>query len=251
MKRKAAALGIGLMLLLPTAGRAADLDFHLSYGRWTFSPFTSLVERETENLIKNELVRFVDTFLPRDAFSTLQTIDMSSSGQIVSFTLWYNINRFSLGLETGLFEFNLPYTISAEQSIQFLNNELLGVYTEGSGEVRLSSVTFSLLTRWAVLSSPRFKLYLRAGMNLLPYAGEVSLDQRTVVETPLGDAEYTGRFSETIKNIRDWDEDIPTLLVSPTFGVNFQYNPMPRLGIFIGLSIHEGTFISAGICFSL
>lgn len=243
--------GLLLLFFMTVPARAEKVEFHLAYGGWSFSPFGTLVEREAENLIKDELTRLVDSLLPSDMFSTFESIDISSSGQMVSLTLWYNLGRFSLGLESDYFKFNLPFTISAEQSVNFLNTELLGIRTEGSGELRLSSVMFSFLTRWAVWRSPRFKLYLRGGLNLMPFDGEINLDQRTTIATPLGVSEYNGSLSETVKNIRGWDEDIPSLLFAPSFGVNFQYNPLPRLGVFVGLAVHEGLYIAAGLALLL
>ncbi|GAG64217.1 unnamed protein product, partial [marine sediment metagenome] len=61
------------ILILVSVVQAGDLEFQLSYGRWTMSPFVSYVERETENLIKTELIRLLDPFLPRDMYSTFQS----------------------------------------------------------------------------------------------------------------------------------------------------------------------------------
>jgi len=242
----------GLILLgLVLPGRAQKVEFHLSYGGWSFSPFTSLVERETENLVKEELTRLVDSVLPSDVFSTFENIDISSSGRMAALTMWVNWGRFSLGLESDYFEFNLPFTISAEQSVEFLNTQLLNVRTRGSGEVRLHSVMFSFLTRWAVVSTSRFHLHLRGGINLMPFDGEISLDQRTVITTPLGDSEFSGVLSETVKNIRGWDEDIPSLLFAPSFGVNLQYDLLPRLGVFAGLAVHQGLYAAVGLAVTL
>lgn len=252
MKTKKIIAASGLIFFCLTIPCIAQkVEFQLSYGGWSFSPFATLVEREAENLIKDELTRVVDTVFAPDVFSTFESIDISSSGRIAALTMWVNWERFSLGLESDYFEFSLPFTISAEQSVSFFATELLNVQTDGHGEVHLHSVMFSFLTRWAVVSSPRYKLFLRGGLNLMPFDGEISFDQRTVVATPLGNAEYSGAYSETIKNIRGWDEDIPALLFAPSFGINFQYNPIPRLGVFAGVAIHQGWYVSAGLAVTL
>lgn len=252
MKTKKITAASGLILLiLSIPCFAQKVEFQLSYGGWSFSPFTTLVEREAENLIKDELTRVVDTVFAPDVFSTFESIDISSSGHMAALTMWINWGRFSLGLESDYFEFTLPFTISAEQSVNFFATELLNVRTEGGGEVRLNSVMFSFLTRWAVVSTPRYKLFLRGGLNLMPFDGEISFNQRTVIATPLGNTEYAGVYSETIKNIRGWDEDIPALLLAPSFGINFQYNPFPRLGVFAGLAIHQGMYVAAGLAVTL
>jgi hypothetical protein len=233
----------------PCAFGENGFDLELSYGRWSLSPYTSLAERETENLIKRELTRVVDSFLPNDVFSSLESIDLSSSGQMVSFTLWYRFNRLALGLKTDYFEFLMPFSISAQQSISFLDFALVDVRTEGRGEVRLSSVMLSFLARWEVLASSKFQLYLQGGLNVLPYSGEIYFTQTTTVRTPLGDAEYSGDFSETIKNIRSWDEDIPSLLWAPVFGAKIRYVIHPRVGLFLDMAFAQGTVLSAGLSF--
>ncbi len=243
---------LGLLLCLgvvPCAFGAHGFDLELSYGRWSLSPYTSLAERETENLIKRELTRVVDSFLPNNVFSSLESIDLSSSGQMVSFTLWYRFNRFALGLKTDYFEFLMPFSISAEQSLSFLDFALVDVRTEGRGEVRLSSLMLSLLARWEVIASSKFQLFLQGGLNALPYAGEISLTQTTTVATPLGDAVYSGDLSETIENIRSWDEDIPAFLWAPVFGAKARYALHPRVGLFLDLAFAQGTILSAGLSF--
>jgi len=236
---------------LPLQSWAGKFDIQLSYGRWTASPFGSLLERETENMIKNELTRLMDTVLPPSAFSTLEDVSLSSSGHVVSLSLWYKFNQFSLGVRGGYFKYDLPYTIRAEQSIAFLGYDLVNVRTEGSGTVNLNSVMFSLLARWEVLHSHKFRLHVHGGVTLIPYDGDMSLNQTTVVQTPLGDVNYTGSFSETIQNIRSWDDDIPSLLFAPTFGLDVQYDIHTRIGVFLGLAFAEGTVLSAGLTFAL
>ena len=237
--------------LFPSLLTAEGFDLQLSYGRWTLSPYTSLVERESENLIKRELTRLVDSILPQDVFSTFEDINLSSSGEMVSCSLWYRFNRFSLGLKGDYFEFDMPFTLSAEQSITFLDIELANVRTEGRGEVRLSALMVSLLARWEVLALSRFSLFVQGGLSALPYDGEVYLDQHTVIGTPLGDLEYSGDLSETIDNIRSWDEDIPSVLWAPVFGISGRYLVYRGLGVFLDVGFSQGTVVAAGLSFRL
>lgn len=251
MKNMAPAGMLFCALLLPSSLAAEGFDLRLSYGRWSLSPFTSLVERESENLIKRELTRLVDSVLPQDVFSTFEDIDLSSSGQMVSCSLWYRFDQFSLGIKGDYFEFTMPFSLSAEQSLTFLDIELADVRTEGRGEVRLSALMVSLLARWEVLSLPRFSLFVQGGLSAMPYAGEVSLDQHTVIKTPLGDLEYSGDLSETIDNIRSWDEDIPSVLWAPVFGISGRYAVYRGLGMFLDLGFSQGTVVAAGLSFRL
>jgi hypothetical protein len=86
---------------------------------------------------------------------------------------------------------------------------------------------------------------------LIPYDGDMTLDQTTRVQTPLGDVVYTGSFSETIQNIRTWDEDIPKLLFAPTFGLSAQYDIHSKIALLLGIAFAEGTVLSAGLNFAL
>ena len=241
------------ILILVSVVQAGDLEFQLSYGRWTMSPFVSYVERETENLIKTELIRLLDPFLPRDMYSTFQSVDLSSSEEILAFSLWYNFGKgsFSLGLKGEYFDFILPYSIYSEQSVNIFDYQLTRMETNGQGEVRLNSVILSLLSRWEIFSQSKFRFYLFGGLTLLPYNGEISLEQTTLLQTPVGDISYDGIYSETINTIRGWDDSIPSYLLSPTFGISLKYNLGRRLGIIADLYISQGTFLAAGLSFTL
>jgi len=240
-------------LIMVSVVQAGDLEFQLSYGRWTMSPFVSFIERETENLIKSELTRLLAPILPRDVYSTFQSVDLSSSGEILAFSIWYNFgkSRFSLGLKGEYYDFKLPYSINSEQSVNIFDYQLIQMETKGQGEVSLNSVMFSLLSRWEIFSMSKFRFYLFGGLTLLPYNGEISLEQTTLLQTPVGDISYDGIYSETIKNIRSWDDSIPSLLISPAFGICLKYDLVKRLGIIVDIYISQGTFISAGLALRL
>ena len=217
------------------------------------SPFVSFVERETENLIKSELTRLLDPIFPRDVYSTFQSVDISSSGEILTFSIWYNFgkSRFSLGFKGEYFNFKLPYSINSEQSVNIFDYQLISMETNGQGEVRLNSVMLSLLSRWRIFSLSKFRFYLFGGLTLLPYSGEISLEQTTLLQTPVGDISYDVIYSETINTIRGWDDSIPSYLLSPTFGISLKYNLGRRLGIIADLYISQGTFLAAGLSFTL
>ena len=241
------------ILILVSVVQAGELEFQLSYGRWTMSPFVSFVERETENLIKSELTRLLDPIFPRDVYSTFQSVDISSSGEILTFSIWYNFgkSRFSLGFKGEYFNFKLPYSINSEQSVNIFDYQLISMETNGQGEVRLNSVMLSLLSRWRIFSLSKFRFYLFGGLTLLPYSGEISLEQITLLQTPVGDISYDGNYSETIKNIREWDDSVPSLLISPVFGICLKYDLARRLGIIVDLNISQGTFVAVGLSITL
>ena len=110
---------VTILVTLPPPCRAGRFDIQLSYGLWSASPFGSLIERETENMIRSELERLLNSVLPPSAFSTLEDVSLSSSGHQAALSLWYRFNTFSLGIRGAYFRYKLPYTIQLEQSIAF------------------------------------------------------------------------------------------------------------------------------------
>ncbi|MFC2170159.1 hypothetical protein ACFLRM_06330, partial [Acidobacteriota bacterium] len=62
-----------IILLLPSIIQAEKFDIQVSYGIWTLSPFTTIIEHESEDLIKQEFLEIVRPFLPEDIFSTFQS----------------------------------------------------------------------------------------------------------------------------------------------------------------------------------
>ena len=83
--------GLTLFLILAILTQAQGVEFQLTYGRWSLSPFTTIVERESENMVRESYRRFVEDFLPGLALSSfLSRIELSSSGQYFSFAFWYS-----------------------------------------------------------------------------------------------------------------------------------------------------------------
>ena len=231
---------------------AGNFELQLSYGRWSLSPFTTILEKESENLVKEGLKQAVDPVLPRYTQSIIQSnIDFSSSGQFVGLNLWYNFknSRFSLGFKGNYINFSLPYEIMSQQTIDFLNFNLVKLDLQGNGEVHLRSGTLSFLGRWAPLSSPVFKWWFYGGVILYFYEGDVGIQQKIVLDTPIGDLSYAGSFDHTIKDMRDLSEDIPASFFSPEFGSQFQYAFHEHLGLIIDISLSQGSFFSGGIYF--
>ena len=229
---------------------AGNFEFQLSYGRWSLSPFTTILEKESENLVKEGLKQLVDPLLPRYTQSIIQSnIDFSSSGQSVSMNFWYNFksNRFSLGFKGNYINFSLPYMMLSQQTIDFLNFTLVKLDLQGDGEVNLRSGTLSLLGRWAPVSGSVFKWWFYGGVILYFYEGDVSIQQKIVLDTPIGDLSYAGSFDHTIEEMRKISEDIPASFFSPEFGTQVQYAFHRHLGLYIDISVSQGSFFSGGI----
>ena len=240
------------LLLTASLSQGEQYEFQISYGRWSLSPFTTLLEKESENLVKEGLKQLVDPILPRYTQSLIQSnIDFSSSGQFISLNFWYNFknNRFSLGIKGDYIDFSLPYLMVSYQNVDFLNFSLVKLKLNGNGEVNLRSETLSLLGRWAPLSGSAFKWWFYGGVTLFFYEGDVEIRQEIELETPVGDFNYEGSFDHTIKDMRRLNDDIPAFFFSPEFGTQFQFVFHKNLGLILDASLSQGSYLSAGLFF--
>jgi hypothetical protein len=251
---KVRGIAIGIFLLSGAAfGQTRSFDIQLSYGGWTLSPFRTIVERECEDLIRNEFSKLVGSAISEVLLSpVLSNLDLSSSGHFFSLALWYRIgrSRFSAGVRGDYFNFRVPYSLSVEESLEILGYPLVTLKGEGRGTVRLNGLAVSFLGRWTTLSTRRVDLSLQTGLLLLPFQGEIFLDQTTALSTPLGDFRYSGSFDHTFVEVRELGLDVPSLIVSPTFGIEFRYRFTAEAGIFINTTTAQGAFFAGGLFFS-
>ena len=243
-----------LFLLLSDISEAGKLELQISYGRWTLSPFTTVIERESEDLIRNELQRLLSPSYPENVFSLLSSpkVDLGSSGYFVSLAVWYNYENspFSLGLKGQYFDFRMPFSAFLDQSFTILGQELIKIETQGEGDLNLSSFTASVLGRWTFLLQPKFQISVFGGLNIFPYKGTIDLDGQVLIRSPLGDVLYRQSDSPTLDEVRQWDDQLPSLLVSPELGLSFQYRFTRKMGVFIDVAIFQGASISLGMFFS-
>jgi hypothetical protein len=247
-------IAIGIFLLSGAAfGQTRPFDIQLSYGGWTLSPFRSVVERECEGLIRNEFAKLVGSAIPEAfLFPFLSNVDLSSSGHLLSLALWHRFgnSRFSAGVRGDYFAFRLPYSLSVEESFKLPGFPPTTLKGQGRGTVRLNGLAVSFLGRWTALSTRRLDLSLHGGLLLLPFQGDVSLDQTTALETPLGDISFSGRFDHTIDQVRDLGFRVPSLIVSPALGIELRCRLAAGAGIFIDATAAQGTFFTGGLFFS-
>lgn len=240
--------------MAPVLARANRIDIQISYGGWTLSPFVSILENESEDLIRREYARLMETVIPGYVYSTfLSDVNLSSSGHFYSLALWYNFrnSRFSAGLKAEYFDFRLPFFVNFEQSIDFLGYQLVSLSTEGEGNVAFKSTAFSMLGRWAALSGSTLKLYLKGGITLLPLNGRLFISQNTLIQTILGDLTYEGDFNNTLEQIRQWNSSLPSLIISPSLGIQGELKVWKHIGLFLDLTLSQGGFLCAGLSFFL
>ncbi len=252
MKVRGIVIGI-LLLSLSAFGRTRPFDIQLSYGGWSLSPFRSLVERECENLIRNEFDKMIGAAIPNVLLSPfLSSLDLSSSGRYFSLALWHRFggSRFAAGVRGDYFYFRVPYSLSVQESIELPGIPLAAMDGHGRGAIRLNGLAVSLLGRWTALSTRRADVSLQAGLMMLPFRGRIDLDHTISVETPLGDLHYSGSFEHTFDEVRALGLDVPSLILSPSLGLEARCRLSAQAGIFVGASLSQGTFYSGGLVFS-
>ncbi|GAF90973.1 unnamed protein product, partial [marine sediment metagenome] len=180
-------------------------------------------------------------------------INLSSSGKSLDLSLWYEVghSKFSLGLKGQVYSFQLPYSLDSVQSISFLGFPLIELETQAEGDINLQSIVLSPLARWTTLSSENFKLSLYGGFAIFHYNGDYILDGDVLVRSPLGDFEFHGEESQSIEELREWSDRIPSWMLSPSLGMVMQYNLTKEFGLLLDVSLSHGFFFSAGMFFAI
>lgn len=251
---KVRGIAIGVFLLSTMAiGQARSFDIQLSCGGWALSPFRTVIERECENLIRNEFDKLVGTAIPGVFLSPfLSNLDLSSSGYFFSLGLWYRFgrSRFSAGVRSDYFDFRVPYTLSVEESLEMPGFPLATLKGQGRGTIRLNRLAVSFLGRWTPLSTRRTDVSLQAGLQMLPFQGEIKLDHSISLLTPLGDLRLSGSFDHTLVQIREMGLNVPSLIVSPSLEIELRYRLAAEAGIFINTTLAQGTYYAGGLFFS-
>lgn len=243
-----------LIFFLALNLQAEKINIQISYGGWSLSPFITSVEKESERIIGDELFYIVNTLLPGAALSAFRSdINLSSSGKSLDLSLWYKIGQsnFSLGLKGQYYSFQLPYSLDSVQSISFLGFPLIELEAQAEGDINLQSIILSPLAQWTTLSNENFKLSIYGGFAIFHYDGDYNLDGNVLVRSPLGDFEFHGEASQSIDELREWSDRIPSWMLSPSFGMQMQYNLTKEFGLLLDVSLSHGFFFSAGVFFAI
>lgn len=251
MKAKGTVLAI-LILAGTALGQARPFDIRVSYGGWSLSPFRSIVERECERVIKSEFNKLVESVISADLLTSfLSTIDLSSSGHFFSLSASYRFgeSRVSAGVRGDYFDFRVPYSLSVAESVEIWGFPLASLNGQGAGTVRLSGFAVSIFGRWTPLMTRRSDLSLHAGLMMLPFQGKIGLDVTAMLGTPLGDLQYSGSFDDSFDQIRELGLDLPSIIFSPTVGLEFRYRFTRDIGAFIDATLAQGSFVSGGLFF--
>ncbi len=254
MLRKGIAAGIAAVLAVslaagPASG-AASVEIRVGFGGWTLEPLRSTIETRCEEMIQAEFFKLLNSVLPSWFLTPVQTaIESTSSGRTFYAEVWIPLrtNRLAVGLRGDAFDFRIPFTASAFETIQFIGWPLAELSARGAGAVNLRGFGLSLLGRWTAVALRRFELALRAGVSAFPFRGDVEMDQTLTAETPLGDYQFSGRLAESIADIRAESDDVPSWIFAPAAGLDLVWRLDSRLSLFANISLSHGTFYAAGI----
>jgi len=252
--------GIAAILLLfclavPSAwGQARKFEIEAAYSGWTLAPFHPLLERRTETAAREAFRDALGSTLLGSVLSPLSTAaDFGgSSGRSFTAAVWKRIgrSRFSIGLRADVFEFRLPYAISALETVSIIGVPLVEIEGRSTGTVRIRGIGGSVLGRWTAVETGRFELALEAGVTLFPYEGTIEQDIQATLRTPLGDATLSGPFDMTIAEARRWTEAIPRAILSPTAAIAGRLWLSRNLGLTASVAASQGVFFSGGLCFA-
>lgn len=248
--------GLASLLLFSLAAaaplRGGDrVEIHLTGGAWTLSPFVTMLERETEALIEDELTRVLGDVLPAGiALVPFSRLDLSSSGGYAGVSAWLDLGasrRFGVGGQVQYMDSRMPYALSAEQTVSIWGWDLAGLRVRADGRVRLRTGAVSLLGRWTAVRGRRVELFVSAGATLLAFDGRLSMRQDSVLTTPLGDVDSTSSFELPIDEIRDWNRSVPALIFSPRAGLGLAIRLTDGLGLLVEAATSQGSFLGAGL----
>ncbi|MBN1939521.1 MAG: hypothetical protein JW843_08040, partial [Candidatus Aminicenantes bacterium] len=236
------------------AAAATTVEIRFGFGGWTLEPLRSTIETRSEEMIRDEFFKLLNSVLPSWVLTPVRTeIDSTSSGRSFHAEVWIPLGpgRFALGFRGDFFDFRIPFNASAFESIQVVGWPLAELSAQGAGTVTLKGLGISLLGRWAAVERRRFGLALRAGVAAFPFRGRIEMDQTLLAETLLGDVRLSGRLDETIAEIRTESGDMPSWMFAPVAGLEIAWRLDSRLSLFGCASVSHGTFYSAGISVSL
>jgi hypothetical protein len=242
-------LAAGMIVGGALMARAGAVEIRVGYGGWTLSPFHSTVETRCEEVIQGEFFELLNSILPESFLSPIRTnIEFSSSGTFLSAEFWIPLprSRFAVGLRGDLIDFRAPFTASANETIDIFGFPIANLSGYGHGTVELNGLGLSLLGRWTAVASRRVDLSLRAGLSAFPFQGRVTMDLEASASTILGNLNYQGRLDRTIAEIREGNDEVPSLIIAPMVGLDCGVRITPRTGVFANLSISQGTFLSGG-----
>ncbi len=243
-------LVLGVNQVLPGRG----LEWSVSYGRWSSFPFTTLIENQCKKMIDYELKKLLGWASPLITLRTdQQSIDFSSSGYAIHAALKYNLpgSRLAVSLEASWLHLDLPYDLEFRQSVEIIGIPIAQAHTVGNGRAHIRSLDASGWLHWRVWQRKKVACSLAAGLHVMPWQGDVSLQGRASLKTIAGDSELDLQEQQTMTELRDEGLIIPRALVFPALAFSVRYMIYPNFGMQTRLALSQGVFLSLGFMLSL
>jgi hypothetical protein len=247
-------MSICLLLLLLAARlpaqQASNWEWQLTAGPWTLAPFTSPVSRQAERLVSEEAGRLLAPLLSEfTVFAFEPVIDLDSRGWFVTAGCWRRLQRgkFALGLSASALRFSLPFTLTAEQDIFFLDFPVAHIRTSGRGQIDLRTVMVALQGRWRILQKGRTGMYAALGLTLLHFSGNLHLPLTASAQTILGTIELTKSEDSTLEELRANNHDIPAWIAAPSLALSLHHRVGPKSRLALELNLSQGTFLAVGL----
>ena len=239
-----------LLTAWPLAQQASGWEWQFSLGPWTLEPWTSPVAREAQQLVSDEAARLLAPLLSEfTIFAFDPQVELHSRGWFATAGCWRRLNhdKFALGISASTLNFSLPFTLTAEQDIFFLEIPVAHIRTSGRGQIELRTIMLTAQGRWRILQVGRTGIYTALGVTLLHFSGNLHLPLTASVQTFLGTVELRKSEDRTLAELRAENRDIPAWIVAPALALSLHYRVGAKSRLFMEINLSQGTFLAAGL----
>ncbi|MBU4404369.1 MAG: hypothetical protein KKG79_02025 [Acidobacteria bacterium] len=250
MRKMSICLFVLLLAAWPPAQQASGWEWQFSLGPWTLAPWTSPVAREAQQLVSEEAGRLLAPLLSEfTIFAFEPQIDLRSRGWFATAGCWRRLNRdkFALGILASYLNFSLPFTLTAEQDIFFLDIPVAHISTSGQGQIDLRTIMLTAQGRWHILQTGRIGVYTGLGLSLLGFSGTLHLPLTASVQTFLGTVELRKSEDSTLEELRRKNHDIPAWILAPALSLSLHYRVGAKSRLLMEINLSQGTFLAIGL----
>lgn len=253
MKRKTALILSLVWVFGGSWALAADIEIEASYGYWSLSPFSGVVEQQSREMIETQIEAALGALSYFLDIDRLKSDFSGSDGRYLGLGVWFPAKkRVSLGARVDWLELRMPFTCSFEQHIYVPGLAAVNIFASGNGQVNIDSPMLSLLCRWRAVSGRKLDTFIYTGLSWLPLEGDFSLQGQANVYYS------TGKIEEPIvvekQGLDRLRQDFgmpPKSVLSPWLGVSVHYRPWRTAGLKLDLSFSQGSLLSLGFFYNI
>lgn len=176
-------------------------------------------------------------------------IDLRSRGWFATTGCWLRLNRdkFALGILASYLNFSLPFTLTADQDIFFLDIPVAHISTSGQGQIDLRTIMLTAQGRWRILQAGRTGIYTALGVTLLHFSGTLHLPLTASVQTFLGTVELRKSEDRTLAELRAENREIPAWILAPALALSLHYRVGAKSRLLMEINLSQGTFLAIGL----